>query len=130
MPFTTNAATSLGAIPLRTSSANCSESGPLGGGAPYSLGQLRAAFANARRNPTGAENTDADALGLKLRRQCFGNSHHRKFARGVSAETGAAEKPRHRGGVDNVAALAMALEQRQECLHPVHYPHHIDVDHP
>ena len=38
----TNAATSLGAIPLRTSSANCSESSPLGGGAPWAnCGGLR-----------------------------------------------------------------------------------------
>jgi len=25
---------------------------------------------------------------------------------------------------------SFTLEQRQECLHPVHHPHHIDVDHP
>src|SRR5262249_5345165 len=112
MPFTTNAATSLGAIPLRTSSANCSESGPLRRRRAVFLRTIAAAFANAGRNPAGAENTDANAVRLELHRQRFGNPHHRKFARGIGADAGAAEKPRHRGGVDNVATLTMGLQQR------------------
>ena len=64
-----------------------------------------------------------------LRRQRFGNSYHREFGRTVGAET-EGKKPRHGGGVDDVAALAVALEQRQERLHAMHDAHQIDVDRP
>ena len=68
--------------------------------------------------------------GLSCSGKALRHADHGKFARPVGAESQSGLHPRHRCGVDDMAAFAMGADMRQEALDAVEHAHQVDVDHP
>src|ERR1700694_4165389 len=97
---------------------------------PVARRPVAAALADPGANIARTERGHADAKRLELRRQPLRDADHRELARHVRAKAKPAIHPGHRGGVDDVAAFAMAAEMRKEGPDAVKHAHQIDVEHP
>ncbi len=77
-----------------------------------------------------AQHRDADIVRRQVPAQAFAQAAHGEFRRGVDAGGRPGDEGRHRGGVDDLAALAMALHARHEGAHAVDDAAEIDAHHP
>src|SRR6202035_5739187 len=94
------------------------------------LRPVPAAVGNAGAHIFRTQHADPNSERRELGGEAFRYADHRELARRVRGKTHAVDHPGHRGGVDDVAAFAMAANMRQEGPDAVNHAHQVDVEHP
>src|SRR5439155_20240970 len=94
------------------------------------LRSVAPALADAGADKARAQDAYADAEWLELQAKPLRHADDGKLARRVGTKPQSALHPRHRCGVDDMAAFAVGADVRQEAFDAVKHAHHIDVDHP
>src|SRR5256885_7096739 len=89
-----------------------------------------AGFGDVRLHRSRAEGRADDAVGLELATHAFDHVHHRALGSSVEGGTRMRHEPRHRGRVDDVPALAVSHDARQEDDDAVDGAAEVDPEHP
>jgi len=101
--------------------------------AAEALGTAPAGIVQRRIHLRRAQHRNSDAAALQFHRQCLGQGDHAVLRHRVGADAGDRGidlQARHRGGVDDVSALAVPADARHESLHSVDHAEQVDPEDP